>query len=77
MKRVGQLENLVILFMNEYNLNLQLAVDKVLSLIREHYDICTAAEARLPFTGNGKLDADILEYVQGCKDLAVGTAYWR
>ncbi|KFZ07596.1 hypothetical protein V501_06304 [Pseudogymnoascus sp. VKM F-4519 (FW-2642)] len=74
--RVGQLENLVILFMNEYNLNLQLAVDKVLSLIREHYDICTAAEARLPFTGNKKLDGDILEYVQGCKDLAVGTAYW-
>jgi hypothetical protein len=63
--------------MNEYNLNLRDGVNKVLDLIREHYNICTAAEARLPLTGNKKLDADILEYVQGCKDLAVGTTYWR
>ena len=48
----------------------------MLQLIREHYEICVAAEARLPVTGNAKLDADIHTYVVGCQDLAIGTAYW-
>ncbi len=68
---------MVILFMHHYNLDLQQAIDKMLDLIREHYEICVAAEARLPVTGDPKLDADIHTYVVGCQDLAVGTAYWR
>jgi hypothetical protein len=63
--------------MNSDKLSLQAAIDKVLGLIREHYEICTAAERRLPLTGDKKTDADIWEYVVGCRDLAIGTAYWR
>jgi hypothetical protein len=58
------------------NLSLQQAIYKMLSLIREHYEICVAAEARLPHTKDAKLNADIHTYVVGCQDLAVGTAYW-
>ena len=67
---------MVILFMHHDNLNLQQAIDKMLNLIREHYETCLAAEARLPVTGSAELDASIHTYVVGCQDLAVGTAYW-
>ncbi|KAI2464668.1 putative pentalenene synthase [Annulohypoxylon bovei var. microspora] len=75
--RVSQLENIVLLFMNKYNLSLKGAIDKVLDLIREHYAICVAAEERLPWSKDDeKLNADIREYVHGCQRLATGTAYW-
>jgi hypothetical protein len=77
-QRVSQLENLVLLFMNTYNMSLHSAVDRVLDLIREHYTICVAAEERLPWSRtDDKLNADIREYVRGCQRLATGTAYWR
>ncbi|KAI1809372.1 terpene synthase [Poronia punctata] len=75
--RVSQLENLVLLFMNTYDLSLQNAVDKVLDLIREHYQICVAAEERLPWSeSDDKFNADLREYIRGCQRLATGTAYW-
>ncbi|KAI0514879.1 terpene synthase [Xylaria bambusicola] len=75
--RVSQLENIVLLFMNKYNISLRSAVDKVLDLIREHYAICVAAEERLPWSDTDEqLNADIREYVRGCQRLATGTAYW-
>ncbi|RYP18528.1 hypothetical protein DL765_003903 [Monosporascus sp. GIB2] len=75
--RVNQLENLVFLFMNEYRISLHSAVDKVLDLLREHYTICVAAEARLPWSEHDeKFNADLREYVDGCHRLATGTAYW-
>ncbi|KAI8955477.1 terpene synthase [Xylaria longipes] len=75
--RVSQLENIVLLFMNTYDLSLHRAVDKVLDLIRDHYAICVAAEERLPWSDtDGKLNADIREYIRGCQRLATGTAYW-
>jgi hypothetical protein len=67
---------MVILFIYHDNLNLQQAIDKMLFLIHEHYEICVAAEARLPRTNDAQLNADIHTYVVGCQDLAVGTAYW-
>ncbi|TRX95656.1 hypothetical protein FHL15_003614 [Xylaria flabelliformis] len=76
--RVSQLENIVLLFMNTYDLSLHRAVDKVLDLIRDHYAICVAAEKRLPWSATDeKLNADIREYIRGCQRLATGTAYWR
>ncbi|KAI0483601.1 terpene synthase, partial [Xylaria cf. heliscus] len=76
--RVSQLENIVLLFMNTYNLSLHRAIDKVLDLIRDHYAICVAAEERLPWsTTDEKLNEDIREYIRGCQRLATGTAYWR
>ncbi|KAI1429822.1 terpene synthase [Xylaria sp. FL1777] len=75
--RVSQLENIVLLFMNTYDLSLHGAVDKVLGLIRKHYAICVAAEERLPWSKTDhKLNADISEYIRGCHRLATGTAYW-
>lgn len=75
--RVSQLENLVTLFMNKYNLSLKSAIDKVLDLIREHYEICVAAEKRLPWSEDDEqLNENIREYVRGCQRLATGTAYW-
>ncbi|KAI0097267.1 terpene synthase [Nemania sp. FL0031] len=75
--RVSQLENLVMLFMNEYNLSLKGAVNQVLDLIREHYAICVAAEERLPWSKTDeKLNADIRQYIRGAQRLATGTAYW-
>lgn len=67
-KRVNQLENLVFLFMNYYGISLHSAINKILDLIREHYTICVAAEARLPWSNNDKrFNAHLREYV----------AYWR
>ncbi|QGA20885.1 hypothetical protein EYB26_008595 [Talaromyces marneffei] len=74
--RVGQLENMVILYMYHEGLTLEEALDVMLDLIREHYVLCTAAEQRIPKTGNLKLDADVQTYIVGCRDLAIGTAYW-
>lgn len=64
--------------MNKYNLSLKSAIDKVLDLIREHYEICVAAEKRLPWSEDDEqLNENIREYVRGCQRLATGTAYWR
>ena len=68
---------MVILFMYHEGLTLEEALDVMLDLIRKHYDLCTAAEKRVPRTGDAKLDADIHTYIVGCRDLAIGTAYWR
>lgn len=76
-QRVGQLENMVILYMYHEGITLEEALGKMLDLIRKHYDICTAAEQRVPKTGDAKLDADVQTYIVGCRDLAIGTAYWR
>lgn len=73
-----QLENLCLLFMNTYDLSVHSAIDKVLDLIRDHYQICLAAEARLPWSKDDeKLNEDIREYIRGCQRLATGTACWR
>ncbi|KAJ8131346.1 hypothetical protein O1611_g2279 [Lasiodiplodia mahajangana] len=75
--RDSQIENLVFLFMNEYNLSLKGAIDQVLDLIREHYAICVAAEERLPWSETDeKLNEDIREFIRGSQRLATGTAYW-
>ncbi|KAH8895628.1 terpene synthase [Thozetella sp. PMI_491] len=75
--QVLQLENLVILFMNNYDLSVQEAVNKILDLIQEHYEICTKAETRLPWSkSDEKLNDDIREYVRGCHRLVTGTASW-
>ena len=64
--------------MNTYKMSLQGAIDKVLNLIREHYDICVAAEARLPWSNDDEAFNEVIrEYVRGCHRLATGTAYWR
>lgn len=69
---------MVFLFMNAYDMTLQGAIDKVLSLLTDHYAICVAAEERLPWSKTDeKFNEDIREYVRGCQRLATGTAYWR
>ena len=78
MQRVSQLENLCLLFINHDNLSLQGSIDKVLSLIRERYKVCIAAESRLPWSETDmKMNENIREYICGCQRLATGTAYWR
>ncbi|KAI1190860.1 terpene synthase [Nemania serpens] len=75
--RVSQLENMVLLMMNTYNLSLRGAMEQMLNLIREHYAICLAAEERLPWSKTDeKLNENIREYIQGSQRLATGTAYW-
>jgi hypothetical protein len=64
--------------MNTYHISLHAAVDKVLGLIRERYDVYVKAEARLPWSETDQqLNENIREYVRGCQRLATGTAYWR
>ena len=72
-----QFENTVILFMHHYDLNLEQALELMLDLIRKHYEIFSEAEKRLPVTGNPQLDANIKTYAVGCRDLAIGAAFWR
>ena len=67
-QRVGQLENKVILYMYHERLTLEEALDVMLDLIREHYDLCTAAEQRVPKTGDAQLDANVQTYIVGCRD---------
>ncbi|KAF3070170.1 Presilphiperfolan-8-beta-ol synthase [Trichoderma lentiforme] len=75
--RVSQLENLCFLFMNANNLSIEEAIDKVLGVLKEHYEICVAAEARLPWSKTDeKFNEDLREYVRGCQRLATGTACW-
>ncbi|KAJ6046635.1 hypothetical protein N7444_007889 [Penicillium canescens] len=72
-----QVENIVLLFAYHYDLNIESAIRKVFETIQERFALCTAAEASLPIpSGDAKLDADILKYVEGCKDVVVGTVYW-
>ncbi|KAG4221807.1 hypothetical protein PC116_g29717 [Phytophthora cactorum] len=76
--RVSQLENIVFLFMNKYNITLQAAIDKTLELIREHYNICMEAEKRLPWSKEDKkLNENIQEYVKGCHLVPAGMVDWR
>ncbi|KAI5861408.1 terpene synthase [Durotheca rogersii] len=75
--RSGQIENLIFLFMNRYDISLQASIEKVQDLIRQHYEICIAAEKRLPWSKDDEnLNEDIREYVRGCQRLATGTAGW-
>ena len=64
--------------MNADGLSIHDSINKVLGLIRQHYQLCVAAEARLPWSfTDEKLNEDIREYVRGCQRLATGTACWR
>ncbi|KAI1504814.1 terpene synthase [Biscogniauxia marginata] len=75
--RDSQLENLCFLLMNKYNMSLHSAVDKILDLIRMHYEKCTEAEERLPWSkSDEKLNTAIREMVTVCKRLVTGTVYW-
>lgn len=77
-QRVLQLENLCLLFMNTYQISVHDAINKVLALIKEHYEICLAVEPRLPWSKTDEtLNENIREYVKGSQRLATGTAYWR
>ncbi|KAI1118408.1 terpene synthase [Nemania sp. NC0429] len=75
--RVFQLENMVLLMMNTYNLSLPGSMDQMLKLIREHYEICLAAEERLPWSKTDeKLNENIRHFVDGAHRLATGTVHW-
>jgi hypothetical protein len=64
--------------MDHYDISIQDSVNKVLDLIREHYEACVAAEADLPWSKTDeKFNENIKEYIRGCQRLATGTAYWR
>lgn len=64
--------------MNTYNISIEQSIDKILGLLKDHYTICTEAEARIPWsTTDEKLNSDIREYIRGCQRLATGTACWR
>ncbi|KAI5922436.1 terpene synthase [Camillea tinctor] len=76
--RDSQLENFIFLLMNKYNISIHSAIDKTLDLIREHYEIFSEAEERLPWSKNDeKLNMAIQQTVVTCKRLVTGTAYWR
>lgn len=67
----------MLLFVHHYDLDLDSAIKKTIEIIQERFTLCTAAEARLPIpSGDAELDADIMKYVQTCKDVVVGTVYW-
>ncbi|KAL8309100.1 hypothetical protein RB597_009395 [Gaeumannomyces tritici] len=75
--RDGELDNMCLLLANAENISVQAAVDKILGLVRKHYEACEAAEARLPLSENAtNLNGQIRGYVRGCKRLATGTAHW-
>ncbi|KAH0420493.1 terpene cyclase [Colletotrichum camelliae] len=74
--RVGQLENMVLLFMNAENVSVHESVHKIISLIRKHYAACEDAVARLPWTDDEVANEHIREYVRGCRRLATGTGHW-
>jgi hypothetical protein len=69
---------MVLLFMNKDSITLNEAVNKILHLIRDHYQICVVDETRLPWSKDDeKLNDDIREYIRGCQRLTTGTACWR
>ncbi|KAF4807973.1 Presilphiperfolan-8-beta-ol synthase [Colletotrichum siamense] len=73
---VGQLENMVLLFMNTENISVHESVHRIISLIRKHYAACEDAMARLPWTDDEVANEHIREYVRGCRRLATGTGHW-
>ncbi|CAI0641460.1 unnamed protein product [Colletotrichum noveboracense] len=73
---VGQLENMVLLFMNTENISVHESVHRIISLIRKHYAACEDVVARLPWTDDEVANEHIREYVRGCRRLATGTGHW-
>jgi hypothetical protein len=67
----------VALLAHHNEVDLDETIKKVLRLIQERFEIIKRAEASLPIpSGDAKLDADILRYIQGCHDVIIGTVYW-
>ncbi|KOS19856.1 Presilphiperfolan-8-beta-ol synthase [Escovopsis weberi] len=75
--KVGQVENMCLMFVSKYNMTVQESVAKVLDLIREHYEDMKAIEARLPWSETDEeLNKALHEYVLTARRLMTGTTHW-
>jgi hypothetical protein len=66
------------ILMNEHQISAQMAIDKVVDLLKDSYDKFIAAELSLsnhPLI-NGSLRDDVQTLVQGCKDITLGNVFW-
>lgn len=57
-------------------MNYQEAVDYVGEMLNDCYRTWYEALNNLPFWGE-KIDRDVLKFIDGCRNLALGNLHWR
>lgn len=78
LQKDNQYDNIVIVLALKYNIPLQDAIDRACSMVVDARGRLEEAEARLPLpTGDSDLDAQVKQYIQGCRDVTAGNLHWR
>lgn len=68
--------NLIPIFMEHHNMNLQQAVDKVGELCKNTIDAFISNLERIPDFGDEQVNREVKLYVQGLQDWIVGSLHW-
>jgi hypothetical protein len=66
----------ILFILRENGLTEQEAVDRVGDMLVDCYKRWYEALRNLPFWGSA-IDRDVLRYVDGCRNLALGNLHWR
>lgn len=71
----GETSNIMFILKGQ-GLTDQEAADRVGDMLHDCYKRWYSAMVDLPFWGN-KIDRDVLKYIEGCRNLALGNLTWR
>jgi hypothetical protein len=64
--------------MHNEQIDAQTAMNQAANMLKASYDDFVEAEAHLAIvTQNHASSLDILEFIQGCKDIVMGNVWWR
>ncbi|KAG9014251.1 hypothetical protein FRB94_013561 [Tulasnella sp. JGI-2019a] len=72
----GDTQNLVVIAMHEFGLNIQQAVDHVGSRIRSRIDQYVMEKRLVPSFGSPQIDAQVVTYIGGMEDSVIGVLHW-
>lgn len=70
-------QNSIILVLKRSGLTDQEAMDRVGDMIEDCYQRWHEALDDLPLCDNEKTRRDVLRYVEGCQNIALGNLHWR
>jgi hypothetical protein len=62
--------------MKKQGFSTQQGMDRIGALVEECYKRWYAALGSMPIWGE-KIDREVLKFVEGCRNLALGNLYWR
>ncbi|KAG9009834.1 hypothetical protein FRB93_005105 [Tulasnella sp. JGI-2019a] len=72
----GDTQNLVVIAMHEFGLDIQHAVDHVGRRVRSRIDQYVMEKHLVPSFGNPEVDAQVLTYIEGMEDSVIGVLHW-